>query len=300
MTTSQPRRGRAPTRLAAVAALLVAAGCSEPFGGSAIKEGELGSGYFFYLCVGDSDFYCDEGGQADDFPEAIAVGSRFDLGYNTDLDGTVPRVEPGSASLVTDGPGLYMARAGYAVVLATRGFGDVIDLLHIVGRDVERFAVFTGDSQELVRIELQPGERLTLEARPQDDNRTTLAGSLDYTWASDDEAVFQIASADLDETAEIEGVGPGTAMLSISAGGFTTMIEVAIGGVSTDDTTSDSGDTEATDDAMDSGSGDAGSDSGDAGSDSGDTGGSDSDSGDTGGSDSDSGSGSGSSGGTAG
>ena len=44
------------------------------------------------------------------------------------------------------------------------------------------------DSQELQTIELEPGERITLQALPQDDLRSTLGGSLDYTWASDDEA----------------------------------------------------------------------------------------------------------------
>jgi len=223
------------------------------------KEGELGVGNFIYRCVGDSDPFCSDGGVADTFPEAIAVGGRFNLDYNQDRDGALPNVIPGSDAVVMDGPSLVLTRAGFAVVLASQGFGDVIDLLHLTGRDVTRIATFTGDSQELITIELEVGERITLEGRPQDENRTTLAGSLDYEWGSDNEAVFEVASADQDESVEVEGVGPGTAQLLVTAGGFTQMIEVEVAGGST--TTDDGEDTGGpeTDGSDDDGSSDGGS-----------------------------------------
>lgn len=240
---SAPRH--AALGIAAALATLVGVGCGDPFTNEPAKEGELGVGNFLYRCVGDSDPYCDEGGTAENFPEAIAVGGRFNLDYNQDIDGAVPRVKSGSDAIVSDGNALVMARAGYGVVLAVEGFGDVVDLLHIPGRDVTRIAVTTMDSQELQSIELAPGDRIALRARPQDDLRSTLGGSLDYAWASDDEAVFEIASADLDESVEIEAVAPGTAMLMVSTGMFTQMIPVEVEGEV--GTTGDTGDTESTD-----------------------------------------------------
>ena len=238
---------RAGLGFATVLATLVGAGCIDPITDEPAKEGELGVGNFLYRCVGDSDWYCDEGGTAENFPEAIAVGGRFNLDYNQDIDGVVPRVKSGSDAIINDGNALLMARAGYAVVLAVEGFGDVIDLLHISGRDVTRIAVTTMDSQDLETIELAPGDRIELVARPQDDLRTTLGGALDYTWSSDDEAVFEIASADLDESVEIEAVAPGTAMLMVSTGEFTQMIPVEVEGDA-----GTTGDTEGmTDDATD-------------------------------------------------
>lgn len=229
MTYEPIPRTRAGIRLAAALAIVVGSGCGDNFEGPA-KEGELGVGAFFYGCVGDSDFYCDDGGQAEGFPEAIAVGGRFTLDYNQDNDGVLPKTVPGSDSISVDGAGLVIIRAGWSVVLASQGDGDIIDLLHLSGRNVERIALFVGDSQELAEIELEPGERVVLVGRPQDSNRTTLAGSLNYEWRSDDDAVFRIASADLDESVEIEGVAAGTTMLAVTAGSFTQMVSVTVGG----------------------------------------------------------------------
>lgn len=238
--------------IAAALATLLGVGCGDPFTNEPAKEGELGVGNFLYRCVGDSDPYCDEGGTADNFPEAIAVGGRFNLDYNQDIDGAVPQVKSGSDAIVSDGNALVMARAGYGVVLAVEGFGDVVDLLHIPGRDVTRIAVTTMDSQEVQTIELAVGERIALEARPQDDLRSTLGGSLDYTWQSDDETVLEIASADLDESVEIEAVAPGTATLLVSTGMFTQMIPVEVeGDAGTTGDTGDTGDTESMTDDTD-------------------------------------------------
>ncbi|MEM6989949.1 MAG: hypothetical protein AAF721_05615 [Myxococcota bacterium] len=276
-------------------AVLACAACGDPNANQPAKEGELGVGTFFYRCVGDSDPFCDDGGQAENFPEAIAVGGRFSLDYNQDIDGALPNVTPGSDSIRTDGPGLVIVRAGWAVVLASEGFGDVVDLLHLAGRDVERIAVVTGDSQELETIELGVGERIVLRGRPQDVNRTTLAGSLNYDWVSEDEAVFAVASADLDESVEIEGTAPGSTMLSVTAGSYTQMIAVEVSG--TPGTTGDATTDGTSDDGDES---DSGSDTG-TGSDSASDSGSDSDSGTTGGDESGSGDATGSTtGGTAG
>ena len=100
--------------IAAALATLVGVGCGDPFTNEPAKEGELGVGNFLYRCVGDSDPYCDEGGTAENFPEAIAVGGRFNLDYNQDIDGAVPRVKSrlGRDRLGSRRNALVMARAG--------------------------------------------------------------------------------------------------------------------------------------------------------------------------------------------
>lgn len=257
--------------IAMMVLLGVGAACGDPATDEPAKEGELGVGTFLYRCVGDSDPACDEGGTAENFPEAFAVGGRFSLDYNQDRDGALPNVVPASDSIQRDGPALVVVRAGWSAVLATQGFGDVIDLLHLAGRDVTRIALFTGDSQELSDITMAVGDTLVLEGRPQDDNRTTLAGSLDYAWSSDDDTIVRVASADLDESVQIEAVAAGSGMVMVTAGSFTQMIPVQVGG-------------DASTGADDAGSSDDDTDGDTAGQ---DTDGSDTDGADTDGSDTD-------------
>jgi hypothetical protein len=205
------------------------------------KSGELSTGRFLYRCLGDSDPYCDAGTPSS-FPEAMAVGGRFDLEYDPEEDVfedvPIPRVIPASpASVQTPGMGYAIGRAGFAAFLARDAFGDVYDLRHIYAAPVGRIAVTSAASQELATIRVEVGETIDLFAQPQDEFRALLGGSLDYAWTSDDDTVAGFASVDLDRDITLEGRAQGTTTIRIEAGGFQQMVTVEVGpiGAGTDD-----------------------------------------------------------------
>jgi hypothetical protein len=236
----------------------LAAGCGgDDFSGPNM-QGELGAGAFLYICVGDSDPYCD-GATVSSFPEVLAVGGSFDLEYEADddvfEDDALPQVIAASPqSIGAVGMGFAMLRPGHAAVLATTGVGEVYDLRHLYAADVARVAFTTGDSQELADVSLEVGEQLTIRAQPQDSLRTTLGGSLTYEWVSDDAEVVRIATADVDRDVTIEGVATGVTMIRVNAGGFVQALTVEVGGAVATSNAEDSG---ASDDGTSGTEGDA-------------------------------------------
>lgn len=119
-------------------------------------------------------------------------------------------------------------RPGYAAFLARNTVGEVIDLRHFYGAVVSRVAVVAGGSQELSRLELDPGEEIDVTAEPQDSLRSVLAGSLTYGYAIDDPSVAEVLTTDRDRDVTIRAVGGGETVLRINAGGFEQELVVSV------------------------------------------------------------------------
>lgn len=200
------------------------------------RPGELGTGTFRYICVGDSDPYCENGFVAETFPERFAVGGAFDLDFDPTefevLDGEpLPRVIAGSPDSVhSEAMAFSFARPGYAAFLARNTIGEVVDLKHFYGAAVERIAVTAGDSQELAELGLLVGDEIDLRVEPQDSLRSVLAGSLTWEYAIDDPAVAEVLSTDNDRDVSIRAVGPGATTLHVIAGGFDQIVSVSVAG----------------------------------------------------------------------
>ena len=217
------------------------------------RPGELGNGTFRYICVGDSDPFCENGFVADTFPERFALGGAFDLDFDPHdyfplPDEPLPRViAPAPDSVRGEAMAFIFTRAGYAAFLARNTRGEVIDLRHLYGAPVARIAVVTANSQELSTLEMQVGEDIDVEVEPQDTLRSVLAGSLHYEYTTDDPTVAEIFSVDEDRDVTIRAVGPGETTLKVTAGAYTQELTVVVEGdenPTTGDSDSDS-DTDA-------------------------------------------------------
>lgn len=219
------------TRSLALATLVVAAACTPLEDDRPARLGELGAGTFRYTCVGDSDPFCANGFVADTFPERFAVGGRFNLAFLPDgSDQEVPLVVPGARDSVnSEGMSFRFSRAGYAVFLALESTSTVVDLKHLYGADIASIAVLTDDSQELGMLELEPGEDLDVIAEPRDEQRSTLAGSLDYTWTIDDPETAEVLSIDMDRDITIRGVSDGETTLRIVTDMFEQEVRIVVG-----------------------------------------------------------------------
>lgn len=237
-----------------LSALLGLGGCviDEDVDDRPARPGELGAGDFIYVCVGDSDPFCANGAVADTFPERIAVGARFGLDFNPNdtffSDGVALRIDAPNAAVVRrDFDAFFIQQAGYQVFLAVSNDSEVYDIQHILAANIDRIAVRTMDSEDLDAIVLDVGESLTVSAVPQDILRSTLAGSLDYTWSTQDETIAAVASIDEDFDVTIEGIDVGTTTLTIEAAGFSRDVTIEVGfeeGTTTSDGGSESGDTD--------------------------------------------------------
>lgn len=226
------------------------------------RPGELGAGDFVYVCVGDSDPLCEGGSIAETFPERIAVGARFGLDYNPNdtafSNGLGLRLDaPNEAVVRRELDAFFIQQAGYQVFLAVTNDSEVVDIQHIFAANLDRIAVRTMDSQDLDTIELAPGDSITVRAVPQDALRSTLAGSLDYTWSTEDEAVATVASIDEDFDVTIEALAMGSTILTIETSGFSqpVAIEVTEDGTQPSDEGSSSGEAPDTDTDTDGGTG---------------------------------------------
>jgi hypothetical protein len=242
MTTTRARTlFRRRSALAVLAtALAVTSGCviDDDDDDRPSRPGELGAGDFLYVCVGDSDPLCTNGAVADTFPERIAVGARFALDFNPNDtifgDGSALRIDAPAEQLVRSELGAFsIEQAGYQVFLAVTNDSEVIDIQHILAVNIERISVQTMDSQDLDTIELLPGESLTVTAIPQDRLRSTLAGSLDYTWSTADDTIAEVTSIDEDFDITIEAVAEGETTLMVEAGGFTQEVVIEVMGEGT-------------------------------------------------------------------
>ena len=197
------------------------------------RPGELGAGDFLYICVGDSDPLCAAESVAETFPERIAVGGRFGLDFNPNdtvfSDGVGLRIDAPNEMVVRSELGSFsIEQAGYQVFLAVSNESEVVDIQHILAANIERISVRTMDSQDLDTIDLALGELITVSAVPQDRLRSTLAGSLDYTWSSTDPSIAEVVTIDEDFDVTIEAISEGTTTLMIEAGGFIQEVSVEV------------------------------------------------------------------------
>jgi hypothetical protein len=200
------------------------------------RPGELGTGTFRYICVGDSDPYCENGFVAETFPDRFAVGGAFDLDFDPNEfepwpDEPLSRVIAGSPDSVHDeAMAFYFVRPGYAAFLARNTTGEIVDLRHLYGAAVERIAVVAGDSQELSALELAAGEEIDLRVEPQDSLRSVLAGSLTWEYVIDDPSVAEVSTTDRDRDVTIRALAAGETTLRIKAGEFEQIVSVSVAG----------------------------------------------------------------------
>lgn len=194
------------------------------------QVGELGAGTFRYRCVGDTDPYCSNDATLAYFPDRIAVGGHFGLQFTPNdpaRAGHYP-VVPAGPAVSQQLDAFRFEREGLVAFLALDALGEVIDLRHFHGAEVDRVAVLR-DAVEVLRVDLQPGDQLTLEALPKDVLGSTLAGSLTYQWSVADPSVAELVSAPYGRSPTVRGLRNGATLLQVQVGALLQQYDVRIG-----------------------------------------------------------------------
>lgn len=247
--------------IAMLGATLLLGSCTSS-GSKSGSAGELDNGLFHYRCATTNDAACASSLEPE-FPEAIAVGGRFLLEYEpkgNNPDGTVRSAVPERVSRNEDE--FTVLVSGFSAMLAKDAAGDILDIKHIRGRDVaELKADVAGNIVD--QVFMQVGSESEVLAIPFDDLDNALAGSIEYTWSVDNEAVIRLVSTAQAGSVVVEALALGSANLQVTHGALTATIPVTV--ETGEPTTSGSG----TGDSSTGTSGTGGSDTGTGGSDTG-------------------------------
>lgn len=204
------RFARAPG-LAALCVLPAVLGCDDDDAGA--LPGEIGNNHFFYGCSTIDDAHCRD--ELTSFPDKIAVGGSFDL-HAKDDNGSRLSARPASPVIVTSsGEEFRFRRAGFSAFLAF-DFGEFVDFAHIEAVDVTDIEVLDSFGSSQTELVLKSGKRTTVTAVPLDELGDTLAGSLVYRWASEDEEIVAVEA--VGTTVQVTALAEGTAQLRVSLG----------------------------------------------------------------------------------
>lgn len=219
-----------PIGVGALAAALTI-GCSAGTGG------ELSNGAFTYICTTGTDASCESGlSWPMLLPNAVAVGSQFDLTYSGETPKTEDGIEfqvrivPASPTMVEtlNGTGFRVLLPGDAAFLGRGANGVVADFVHVHVAAIDRIGVDTTGSV-VTAVELSESTDVSLTARPIDENGQTLGGGLQYAWSTSDDTVVGVSSSGLDNRATLTGNAAGTATVSVTAGDARADIPVTVG-----------------------------------------------------------------------
>ncbi len=103
------------------------------------QSGELGNGVFTWVCTSGADQACTDNVSPDDFPDAIAVGSTFQLTYRSN-GGLGYTPQAGSRHLQESFPGgsFTAIEPGWASVIVYKDRA-ILDFIHLDLRTVDRF-----------------------------------------------------------------------------------------------------------------------------------------------------------------
>lgn len=192
------------------ATVAFAAGCTggerNPSPSSAsVQKGQLGNGGFTFRC--DDSVACDRWNNADNFPEAVALGSTFDMQFYL-LDGTrgysyLKDAESGT-TIETVGKYINRGASGFAAVepgvatLAARDQkGWLVDYITVRIRKPDSLTIYDSEykGEDPTRI-----QRVTLAAKNERKSFRVvakagvedLAGMVTVEWTSDDDSIVAI------------------------------------------------------------------------------------------------------------
>ena len=238
-TLSRFRSGRL------AAATLLLAACLDP---SAVR-GELGKGIFQYTC--DSSTRSCSNGVATQFPDRIALDTRFDLSFETNGGmATTGTLQPASTQLLEIRDSSWRAvSAGEVGILNVLGDGSLYDYTFVtiepatsvrffLERPNDPFATgtWTLTDQESwdplgAHVNLKGGESVKLIAEGQAADGAALAGESLLDFSCEDPGVAALVRPTRRPARfELGAVGPGTTTCTIQALGFSDHFEVTVSG----------------------------------------------------------------------
>jgi hypothetical protein len=202
------------------------------------QEGDLGKGFFFYVCVDEKyDPACLDMEVTDhypEFPKVIAVQSLFDLEYIKDSGDACAGIAGGSPNHIVDnGVALESLKAGYAVLVAYNWIDTAYDIVHILAEPVSSVCIIDnsiGAFEPIETIELEQGGSMELRGIPSDEQSRRLAGLLAYKWIIEDPEVAELKGDETRSVVTVKGMQQGHTTLTVEVGGIALQVDIEVGG----------------------------------------------------------------------
>ncbi len=225
--------------------------------------GELMRGEFEYRCAGSNDAFCVDF-VAQRFPQRFAVGGNFEVGFNPTVSivatpgvqSSAPSLlEPTSSGVIS---GFRFNRPGTAALLAVINDEEMVDYLHVTAERVLSYH-FSDEAGAVgvTEIVMQPGESRRVTVEPRGEFGQVLAGTLEYTWSTDEGGIARTASDTQGRTVQIQAVAAGRTRLLVEGGEVTGSVEVIVqldDPTTTTTTTGSTGDSDSDTDSASTGS----------------------------------------------
>jgi hypothetical protein len=218
---------RALALIACVGLSTLAGGCPEDEDLPG-ERGDLGVGNFVYQCVGVTDTACT--GDAAVLPQALAVGSRFNMTFAV-RSGASPLVISPATDIVRREDGAFMVlQSGVFPLLAVTGSNEVVDIKHLQAAAIAEVRVQKPKELPVASLTLSPGDAVTLSAVPFDVRGVQLGGGLVYGWRSSDDARLSIETLPQLNAVRVRARAAGRATLMVDVTGKTFSVSVQVGG----------------------------------------------------------------------
>lgn len=240
----------------AAAAVAFAAGCTggerNPAPSStSVQKGQLGNGGFTFRC--DDSVACDRWNNADNFPEAVALGSTFDLQFYL-LDGTrgFSYLKDAESGTTIESVGKYINRgaSGFAAVepgIATLAARDqkgwLVDYITVRIRKPDSLTIYDSEykGEDPIRIQRvtlpskgsQKSLRVVAKAGVED-----LAGMVTVEWTSEDDSVVAVEGYSKGKVT-IVATGIGSTNLRAKGASLEQVLPVRVGDIGTTDAGTD-------------------------------------------------------------
>lgn len=209
--------------------------------------GELGNGYFEYVCSESPDTACRATMiEYQRVPSPIAVGAVFDLDYvyhssvEDSVDTGAVNLRPASTERVerTSEGLLRLLDAGEHAILAHDG-EVVADMIHLHANEVDMIDIhlqtFTDDLDwiDVQEIQLLVGQTARIEASPVDEDGRVLAGGFELDWQTSDDSVVYLGEAlylmgTIEHVIDIEARAAGEASITVTLGSHQRTIDVVV------------------------------------------------------------------------
>jgi hypothetical protein len=220
---------------------------------TSVQKGQLGNGGFTFRC--DDSVACDRWNNADNFPDAVALGSTFEMQFYL-LDGTRgysylkdaergTTVEPVGKYLGHGAAGFAAVAPGVATIAARDQKGWLVDYITVRIRKPDSLVVYDSEyrGEDPTRI-----QRVTIPAKG--DRKSfrvvaqagveALAGMVTVEWSSDDESIVAVEGYSKGKVT-IVATGTGSTKLRAKGASLEQELPVTVGelGGETDAGTSD-------------------------------------------------------------
>jgi hypothetical protein len=204
--------------------------------------GNLGNGSFSYVCVSTDDPACASnatgssqvGESPASFPALLAEGAHFKMTYDPkSSDGGNPTLKPVApeyiSALSADGSLTALKAGKDAVVARSTVSGLVYDYTYVTISPISSLGVTTLDGSPLpTSLKISTGGTTTLVASALGPRDEKLAGAVDYTWTSSDDAIVHLEEGNPTAHVDFDGMKAGTATLTVTQGTMTVTIPITV------------------------------------------------------------------------